>query len=193
MAAADNLPWRQRRRDERARRRLPRDYARVTTPPPASAWGHFGQSWIVPPLRVSRPDLVAVHDGVVVLEDCWMSLAPEPDATGPLLVLGERVRVGRGVQFSVARSVVVENDALIGDFAQIGDTYHPPEARDRMQALVPGRPVRIEAGAVVAGHAVVMPGVTIGRGAVVDHHAVVRHDVPPGAKVAGNPAKVVLT
>ena len=39
--------------------------------------------------------------------------------------------------------------------------------------------------------AIVLKGVRIGRGAVVGAHAVVTRDVPAGAVVAGNPAKVI--
>jgi len=37
----------------------------------------------------------------------------------------------------------------------------------------------------------VLPGVTIGDGAVVGANAVVSHDIPPGARVAGVPARPI--
>ena len=36
-----------------------------------------------------------------------------------------------------------------------------------------------------------MPGITIGDGAIVGAGSVVVHDVPKGAVVAGNPAKIL--
>ena len=36
-----------------------------------------------------------------------------------------------------------------------------------------------------------MPGITIGDGAVIGAGSVVAHDVPKGAVVAGNPAKIL--
>jgi acetyltransferase-like isoleucine patch superfamily enzyme len=51
-------------------------------------------------------------------------------------------------------------------------------------------PIRIEDGAWIAG-AIIPPGVTVGAGAVMAAGAVVRREVPPGALVAGNPARVV--
>lgn len=109
----------------------------------------------------------------------------------PRLVLSDRVRVGRGCQFTVVGEVVVEEDVLIGDFVQIGDTSHPYEARIRAGVAERPKPVRIGARAVISGHAVVLPGVTVGAGAIVDHHSVVNADVPPGAVVRGNPARQV--
>ena len=49
--------------------------------------------------------------------------------------------------------------------------------------------VVVEDDAFLGVGAVVLPGRRIGRGAVVGGGAVVVHDVPPGATVAGNPAR----
>lgn len=178
-------------RHARAYAGVRRSYRSVTTPPPPAAWGAFGRSYVVPPLRVERPDLVHVGDDVVVLENCWMSVVHAFPEIVPRLVLGDGVRVGRGCQFSVAGHVEVSAGALIGDFVHIGDTWHDYHATERMPALVRPKPVTIGRGAVVAGQATVLPGVTVGAGAVVDHHAVVVRDVAPGTRVAGNPARPV--
>jgi acetyltransferase-like isoleucine patch superfamily enzyme len=53
------------------------------------------------------------------------------------------------------------------------------------------RPVRIEMGAWIGFGACILPGVIVGRGAIVAARAVVCSNVPPGATVAGNPARVV--
>jgi acetyltransferase-like isoleucine patch superfamily enzyme len=52
-------------------------------------------------------------------------------------------------------------------------------------------PVRVEDHADIGVNAVLLPGVTIGRGAIVGAGAVVTRDVPPYAKVAGIPARVI--
>jgi acetyltransferase-like isoleucine patch superfamily enzyme len=43
----------------------------------------------------------------------------------------------------------------------------------------------------VGARAIVMPGVNIGSDCVIEPGAVVLRDVPPGARVAGNPGKIV--
>ena len=53
------------------------------------------------------------------------------------------------------------------------------------------KPVRVEDWADIGTSAVLLPGVTVGKGAIVGAGAVVTHDVPPFAKVAGVPAKVI--
>ena len=52
-------------------------------------------------------------------------------------------------------------------------------------------PITIGHDAWVAGHAIVLPGVTIGDGAVVAAGAVVTKDVEPWTVVGGNPAKFI--
>ena len=52
-------------------------------------------------------------------------------------------------------------------------------------------PVRIEDGVWVGTGATILPGVTVGAGAVIAAASVVTANVPPGALVAGNPAKVI--
>lgn len=49
----------------------------------------------------------------------------------------------------------------------------------------------IGAGSYIGPRAIVMPGVSIGRGCVVLAGATVTRDVPDGAVVAGNPARIV--
>ena len=50
---------------------------------------------------------------------------------------------------------------------------------------------RVCARASIGTGAVILGGLTIGRGALVGAGAVVTRDVPPGATVVGNPARVV--
>ncbi len=57
-------------------------------------------------------------------------------------------------------------------------------------ADLPG-PVVIEDCVWVGANVCIVPGVTIGEGAVVAMGAVVTRDVPAGAVVAGNPARVI--
>jgi acetyltransferase-like isoleucine patch superfamily enzyme len=52
---------------------------------------------------------------------------------------------------------------------------------------------RIGPGAFIGVHCVILPGVTVGAKAVVGAGSVVTKDVPPGAVVAGVPARAIRT
>ena len=52
-------------------------------------------------------------------------------------------------------------------------------------------PTLVKRGAAIGTGAVVLGGITIGEGAVVGAGSVVTRDVPAGAVVAGNPARVL--
>ena len=192
------FPPRHRARDVRTRaadakwlRHLRRTFRSAAAPPRPWQYGRFGRSVLVAPARVENPDCLFVGDGVVVHEHSWFSIVKHFPDIVPRVEIGDRVRIGRCCQFSIAGELVIEDDAIIGDFVQVGDTFHPWEVEDRMPELTRPVPVRIGRGAIVASHAIVLPGVTIGEGSYVEHHSIVQRDVAPGGRVAGRPAKPV--
>jgi acetyltransferase-like isoleucine patch superfamily enzyme len=176
--------------DYRGRRRI-KNLLKVLVPPHPQRFRRFGRSVIVPPARIELPSCIEIGDDVVVHEHVWFSVVRRFPDVEPRLVLNDHVRIGRGCQLSVIGEVVIDRGAIIGDFVQLGDTYHPYESGERLATLVRPVPVRIGKGAVICGHAIVLPGVTVGDGAYVEHHSVVNKDVPPGAVVAGRPAKII--
>jgi acetyltransferase-like isoleucine patch superfamily enzyme len=134
---------------------------------------------------------------------------------GDLTVLdvGPRGRVVIGDYALVNGALILcDSEVTIGDYALIGwdvvlmDTYRVPfdvalrrralerlacERPRRLAADVPTHPIRIARNVWIGFEACVLPGVRIGEGAVVGARSVVTEDVPPGAVVAGNPARVV--
>ena len=51
--------------------------------------------------------------------------------------------------------------------------------------------ITVQAGASIGANATILPGITIGRLAMVGAGSVVTKNVPEGAIVAGNPAKII--
>lgn len=86
------------------------------------------------------------------------------------------VRIGAGTQ--------------IGPGVQILTADHPRDPALRARMLEFGRPVSIGRNVWIGAGALILPGVTIGDDALVGAGSVVTRDVPAGATVVGNPARV---
>jgi len=110
---------------------------------------------------------------------------------------GYNIRLGCDafVNFNCVILDVVE--VTIGDRTQIGPAVqiyaadHPRDPAQRRNGLECGRPVHIGRNVWIGGGAIIVPGITLGDNAVVGAGSVVTHDVPPGAAVAGNPARIM--
>lgn len=102
------------------------------------------------------------------------------------VVIGDRVTVKSGVQ--LWDGLRVGNDVFIGPNATFTNDKHPRSQNAGFKLAM----TWIEAGASIGAGAVLLPGVRVGAGAMVGAGAVVTHDVPPGATVFGNPAKIII-
>ncbi|RTZ47581.1 transferase [Candidimonas sp. SYP-B2681] len=111
-------------------------------------------------------------------------------------VLGDRatygtsffgINVHTGVDSRIGDYCFLDQDVMIGHDCVIEDYVHLAP-----RVLVAGY-VHICEGATLHSGAMVVKGVTIGKNAVVGMGAVVFKDVPEGATVIGNPAKIIFT
>ena len=166
---------------------------RDLTPPAARNFASFGRgSRILPPVRISLPGCIEVGEHVVVLEGSWLSVVRAHETIRPRLVLGNRVRLGRGASIACIGEVLLEDDVATSDDIFIGDCYHDytdPATPVLFQPMSIPQAVRIGAGAYLGAGSCVLPGVTVGAGAYIGESAVVTEDVPAGAVVYGNPAR----
>ncbi len=109
---------------------------------------------------------------------------------------GVNVRLGEGVFLNFDCVILDVCRVTIGDRTQIGPKVqiyaadHPRDCASRAAGIEFGRPVTIGADVWIGGGAILCPGVTVGDGAIVGAGAVVTRDVPAGATVVGNPARV---
>lgn len=109
-----------------------------------------------------------------------------------LLDLGKHVFVGAYCVFDVAAQVRVGERSMFGPGCMIVDHNHGMEIGIPMNGQpCRSRHITIGVDVWIGAHAVLLPGVQIGRGAVVGAGSVVTKDVPEYAIVAGNPARVV--
>jgi acetyltransferase-like isoleucine patch superfamily enzyme len=100
------------------------------------------------------------------------------------VIIGDRVTVKCGVQ--LWDGVRLEDDVMVGPNATFTNDKYP---RGKQPFELLGTVVK--AGASIGANATILCGITIGRKAMVGAGSVVTKDVPDGALVMGNPARVV--
>ncbi len=118
---------------------------------------------------------------------------------GTFVEIQKGVSVGQRVKISshtfICEGVTIEDDVFIGHGVMfINDKYpHASTAAGQPQTEADWNctPTRVERGASIGSNATILCGVTIGAGAMVGAGSVVTHDVPPGAVVAGVPARIL--
>lgn len=123
-----------------------------------------------------------IGDQVIVLEHGIL----EANRDGRI-VLGDRVRLARGVNIRSRHAVELGEGVSSSDHVAITDSWDD----EGDQHTGPAGAVVVEAGAYLGFGSFIGPGVTVGGGAYVGEGAVVLEDVPPHTVVYGNPARVV--
>jgi len=98
-----------------------------------------------------------------------------------------------GVGSTLIGPVTIERDVLLAQQVVISALNHEYTDVSRPIRMQPvhTEPVVIGAGSWIGAHAVVLPGIRIGRNVVIAAGAVVTTDVPDYSVAVGNPARVV--
>ncbi|RAZ33151.1 acyltransferase [Microbacterium sp. SMR1] len=138
--------------------------------------------------------------------DCFVSELAALDAEA--LILGDRSYIAAGAYLtgtlrigadcSVNTSTVVRGDVVFGDGVRMGAHSSVLGFNHSMEPGTPvfrqpltSRGIRIGDDVWIGSHVVVLDGVTVGASAVLAAGAVVTKDVPAGAIVGGNPARLL--
>ena len=126
--------------------------------------------------------------GVLVRED---TVIGDDVSIGSHSVVEHHVHLGDGVRLHsnvfVPEFSVIDAGAWLGPGVTVTNARYPN--RPDTKANLDG--VHVETGATIGAGVVLLPGVTVGEGALVGAGAVVVGDVPKGATVVGNPARIV--
>jgi acetyltransferase-like isoleucine patch superfamily enzyme len=118
---------------------------------------------------------------------------------GTFVEIQKGVRIGRRVKVSshtfICEGVTIEDECFIGHGVMFTNDKYPRSAnRDgslQTEADWAVVPTLIKRGASIGSNATILCGVTIGERAIVGAGSVVTKDVPPGAVVAGVPARTL--
>jgi UDP-2-acetamido-3-amino-2,3-dideoxy-glucuronate N-acetyltransferase len=140
-------------------------------------------------------DVLVFHPDLVNLYGCEIGDASK---IGAFVEIQKNATVGRMCKISshtfVCEGVSIEDEVFIGHGVMfINDRNPRATASGQLQTEADWQvvPTRVRRGASIGSGAVILCGVTIGEGAMVGAGAVVTHDVPPGATVAGVPARLM--
>ena len=120
---------------------------------------------------------------------------------GAFVEIQKGVKVGNRCKISshtfICEGVSLEDEVFIGhNVTFINDRYPRATNGDgnlQSEADWACIPTRVRRGASIGSGATLLCGITVGENAVVGAGSVVTRDVPPGAVVAGNPARVIKT
>ena len=97
----------------------------------------------------------------------------------------------------ICEGVEIEDEVFIGHGVQFINDRYPratrPDGSPQTEADWTLERTRVRRGASVGTGAVVLGGIEIGARAIIGAGAVVTRDVPAGATVAGNPARILRT
>lgn len=108
------------------------------------------------------------------------------------IVVGDRVRISRGVIVQAEESIAVEDLVGVGERTSLIDSDHDHDGGEGSfwDRGVRSEPVRVERNAWIGANSVLLRGTRIGRNSVVGAGSVVTGgDHPPGWLIAGAPAR----
>ncbi len=126
--------------------------------------------------------------GALVRED---NVIGDNVSIGTNSIIEHHVTIGNGVRLHsnvfVPEYSVLEDDCWLGPNVVVTNARYPrsPFTKDELAGA------HIERGAKIGANVTLLPGVRIGRDALVGAGAVVTADVPAGAVVVGNPARII--
>lgn len=143
---------------------------------------------------VNIADDVKLGRGVAIFEfvNLYGCEIGDDSRIGAFVEIQRDVTVGRRVRIQshtfICSGVRIGDDVFVGHNVTFINDRHPSAEAARTGAWTL-EPTMVEAGVSIGSGAVILCGLTIGEGARIGAGAVVTHDVPPGALVAGVPAK----
>jgi acetyltransferase-like isoleucine patch superfamily enzyme len=147
------------------------------------ATGHVGLR-VGRNVTIWRTSLAAEQNGVIEIGDyCYLANAS--------LVCSSRITIGSYVMIAGGVTIADSDFHPMSPASRLADSVAlSPIGNRTIRPAIETRPVVIEDDVWIGYNAAILKGVRVGAGATIAPGAVVVRDVPSGATVAGNPARV---
>lgn len=118
---------------------------------------------------------------------------------GTFVEIQKGAKIGRRCKISshtfICEGVTIEDYVFIGHGVMFTNDLRPraTNADGSLQTEADWKclPTLVKRGAAIGSNATLLCGITVGENATVGAGSVVTRDVPPGATVAGNPARIL--
>jgi len=118
---------------------------------------------------------------------------------GTFVEIQKGAKIGRRCKISshtfICEGVTIEDEVFIGHSVVFTNDLHPraanPDGSLQTEADWKCIPTLVKRGVSIGSNATILCGITIGERAMIGAGSVVTKDVPPGATVVGNPARVL--
>ena len=118
---------------------------------------------------------------------------------GPFIEIQKNVVIGKRCKIQshtfICEGVFIEDEVMVGHGVMFTNDLYPaavnPDGSLQTEADWKCVPTYIKKRASIGSNATILCGITIGEGSLVGAGAVVTRDVPAGATVVGNPARVL--
>jgi acetyltransferase-like isoleucine patch superfamily enzyme len=164
----------------------------------AARFAQFGEQSTIafPPTVLHGVDRIEIGSKTMIGPHATLSvgmLVPMDTGTDPVLSIGDRCILGKGVSIVAHERIEIGDDTVAGHYVYVTDQNHSYRDVDLPigRQMWKNAPVQIGSSCWLGHGAIVVPGVTIGRHVVVAAGSVVTRDVPDFCVVAGAPARIV--
>ena len=149
----------------------------------------IGEGTRLPKCCVTWPHQVRIGNRCVLQPDIFFNV-DHYWTPGPMIEIGDRVFIGKGVEFNCRERIHVNDDALIAAGCRLIDCDHGTAPGQ----LIGAQPIAtagivVGKGAWLGANVLVLRGAQIGDGAIVGAGSVVTQHVPAGEIWAGVPAR----